>query len=160
MNDLGWTHVALTVADLERSIAFYARYAGFSVCHVRQGSGKPGSAGTPVAWLGDGRRDFALVLAQVQAQAPQAALSGFAHLGVACASRAVVDERCGWADAAGCLVLAPRELGPPVGYSGFIADPDGHQIELSYGQEVAAALHAVAPGLRGRQLADAHARVV
>jgi hypothetical protein len=35
--------------------------------------------------------------------------------------------------------------GPPVGYWGSVTDPDGHNLELSYGQEVnVAAAHASA----------------
>ena len=30
----------------------------------------------------------------------------------------------------------PFDSGPPVGYWAIIPDPDGHNLELSYGQEV------------------------
>ncbi|MEN9232414.1 MAG: hypothetical protein Q6L68_16065 [Thermostichus sp. DG02_5_bins_236] len=33
--------------------------------------------------------------------------------------------------------VAPRDLGSPIGYIAHLADPDGHDLELSYGQEVA-----------------------
>ena len=138
MNDLGWTHIALPVANIEQSVAFYERYADFTVFHRRERTGLNNGPGTPVAWLGDGQRRFALVLAQVKEVQP--ALCGFAHLGVACASRAIVDERCVWARRAGCLVLEPSDRGPQAGYTGFVADPDGHQLELSYGQKVAYAM--------------------
>ena len=36
--------------------------------------------------------------------------------------------------------MAPRDLGPPVGYFGMISDPDGNHLELSYGQEVGLAV--------------------
>jgi predicted lactoylglutathione lyase len=60
-----------------------------------------------------------------------------AHLGVACASRAEVDHLCAQAKAEGCLLLEPHDAGPPVGYSALLSDPDGHTLELSFGQEVA-----------------------
>ena len=34
--DVGFTHVAFVVRDLERSIAFYERYAGMTVIHRRE----------------------------------------------------------------------------------------------------------------------------
>ena len=38
--------------------------------------------------------------------------------------------------AQGRAVSGPYDSGPPVGYWAIIADPDGHNLELSYGQEV------------------------
>jgi hypothetical protein len=34
------------------------------------------------------------------------------------------------------LIGGPTNSGPPVGYWAFLRDPDGHSLELSYGQEV------------------------
>ena len=48
MIDVGLTHIALTVTDLDVSIAFYAKYAGMEVVHRRSG----------VAWLSDRTRPF------------------------------------------------------------------------------------------------------
>ena len=36
----------------------------------------------------------------------------------------------------GVLRKAPEDLGDPVGYYVFFADPDGNTLELSYGQRV------------------------
>jgi predicted lactoylglutathione lyase len=66
----------------------------------------------------------------------QGGLTGFSHLGVGCESRAEVDRQCAAAAAEGRVVLGPFDSGPPVGYWGMIRDPDGHNLELSYGQEV------------------------
>ena len=33
-------------------------------------------------------------------------------------------------------MLGPVDSGPPVGYWAYIVDPDGHNLEISYGQEV------------------------
>ena len=63
-------------------------------------------------------------------------IGGINHLGVGCRSRSDVDERAGRAAADGALVLAPRDEGPPVGYWALLRDPDGHNVELSFGQEV------------------------
>jgi len=60
-----------------------------------------------------------------------------AHHGVACGSRDEVDRLCRLADEEDRLLLGPKDSGPPVGYRALIEDPDGHTLEVSYGQEVA-----------------------
>ena len=129
--DLGLTHVALPVTDPDASVDFYARYAAMQVVHRRRDE----SDGTSVVWLSDLTRPFVIVL--VESARVEGGLGGFAHLGVACESRAEVDRRCVVAQSEGRKVLGPYDSGPPVGYWAFIADPDGHNLELSHGQEVA-----------------------
>jgi catechol 2,3-dioxygenase-like lactoylglutathione lyase family enzyme len=51
-------------------------------------------------------------------------------------SREEVDRLCGIARAEACLVSEPVEFGPPVGYWAYLRDPDGHTLELAYGQHV------------------------
>jgi catechol 2,3-dioxygenase-like lactoylglutathione lyase family enzyme len=131
MSDLGLTHVALPVTDPDASVRFYERYAAMTVVHRRLDD----VTGTSVVWLSDLTRPFVIVL--VQSERVDGGLGGFAHLGVACESRAEVDRRCADAQAEGRAVLGPLDSGPPVGYWAFIADPDGHNLELSHGQEVA-----------------------
>jgi len=41
---------------------------------------------------------------------------------------------CVEAEREGCLRHGPVDSGYPLGYWAFLADPDGHQLELSYGQ--------------------------
>jgi len=131
--DVGATHVALTVADLDASIAFYARYAGMKVVHERKET-------TRVAWISDLTRPFVLVLIEV----PRVSflLAGFNHIGVGCASRDEVDRLAAQARKDGCLALGPTDSGYPVGYWAFLRDPDGHQLEISFGQEVGIAVQA------------------
>ena len=52
-------------------------------------------------------------------------------------SRDEVERLCERARDEGCLVSGPTDYGPPVGYWAFLSDPDGHTLELSFGQEVA-----------------------
>lgn len=124
MHDLGLTHVALTSSDLDASIAFWSRYARMQVVHRRTG----------VVWLSDKTRPFVIVLAEVPTV--EHPLLPFAHLGVGCPSRAEVDRLAAQAKEDGCLVSGPLDYGPPVGYWAFIKDPDGHTLEISFGQEV------------------------
>ena len=129
--DLGATHVALPVLDVDRSIDFYARYAAMKVVHRRVDA----ATGSVVAWISDLTRPFVVVL--IQAPVVDHGLKGhFSHLGVGVKSRDEVDRLCADARAAGREVMGPIDSGYPVGYWAYIVDPDGHNLEISHGQEV------------------------
>ena len=132
--DQGVTHIALPVSNLDASLDFYARFADMHVVHRREDSD-----GSPVAWISDLTRPFVLVLIQTTATlGPDQCLGGtFCHIGLAVASRAEVDRRCELARAEERSVFGPLDYGPPVGYWAYLVDPDGHNLEISYGQEVA-----------------------
>lgn len=124
MSDLGFTHLALPVRSLDTSIAFYETYARMKVWHRRPG----------VGWLGDPGRPFALVLIETRAEIKP--LLPMAHLGVAVASRAEVDRLSEMAQREKRVVKPPEQSGPPIGYWALLADPDGHTLEISFGQEL------------------------
>jgi lactoylglutathione lyase len=126
--DIGLTHLALVVRDMDVSIEFYRRYAGMHVVHDRVDDA------TRVTWLSDLTRPFAIVLAQ--GPAVEDPLGPFAHLGVGVESIEEVDRRGTAARAEGRLAAGPTDSGPPVGYWAFLTDPDGNTLELAYGQEV------------------------
>ena len=144
MSDVGFTHVALLVGDLDASVAFYRKYARMEVVHRRA------DRSSRVAWVSDGTRPFVIVLIEVPTFVPRPFVRiangllrlvvQFEHMGVGCASRDEVDGLCAAARADGCLARGPTDAGPPVGYWAFLTDPDGHTLELSYGQEVGLAV--------------------
>jgi lactoylglutathione lyase len=146
MPDQGLTHVALPVSNLDKSIAFYAKYAGMRVVHRRAQHEHPHRC---VAWLSDLTRPFALVLMETTVEYP---LGPFAHLGVACESRQEVDRLAALAKAEGCFRDGPLGGdGEPAGYLVTLADPDGHTLELSFGQDVGEAIRQArqtSPGTR------------
>jgi catechol 2,3-dioxygenase-like lactoylglutathione lyase family enzyme len=130
MSDLGLTHVALPVQDINKSIAFYVKYAGMQPVHKRIDEGSQAA----VAWLSDLTRPFVIVLIQVpRVEHPLAAI---AHLGVALESVAAVDRLCDEARLEGVLLDGPQDGGSTIGYWAFLKDPDGHTLEISYGQEI------------------------
>jgi catechol 2,3-dioxygenase-like lactoylglutathione lyase family enzyme len=138
MVDIGLTHVALPVTDLERSLAFYATYTDLRPVH-RRDSG----TGLRVAWIGDGTRPFVVVL--IETAVVDAPLRPLGHLGVGCATPERLLELCERARSEGVLLTEPRDDGPPVGLWAFLRDPDGHTLELSYGQEIGLASTSVKP---------------
>ena len=130
MSDVGLTHIALPVADVDRSIAFYAKYANMQVVHRRIDA----ETGVNVVWLSDRTRPFVIVL--IQQASVQPVLAPLAHLGVGCPSREFLEALCQQAEQEGVLAQAPKDSGYPIGYWAFLRDPDGHTLELSHGQEV------------------------
>jgi len=131
MIDRGLTHIALPVRDLEASIAFYVKYAGMHVVHRRASKER----GSRVAWISDRTRPFVVVL--IEMPTVDTVLSPIAHLGVGCANRAEIDRLAEQARREGCLHSGPTDSGHPVGYWAFLRDPDGHTLEVAFGQEVA-----------------------
>ncbi len=128
--DIGLSHIALPVADVDRSASFYAKYANMQIVHQRIDA----ETGVAVVWLSDRTRPFAIVL--IQKETVQPVLSPLAHLGVGCKSRSAMDALCDAARQAGVLIQEPKDSGYPIGYWAFLRDPDGHTLELSYGQEI------------------------
>jgi catechol 2,3-dioxygenase-like lactoylglutathione lyase family enzyme len=128
MEDVGLTHIALPVASLDESADFYERYARMQIVHRRDG----------VVWLSDKTRPFVLVL--IESTAAVTPLRPVAHLGVGCESREEVDHLATRARAERRLISGPADAGAPVGYWAFIRDPDGHTLEVSYGQQIGCAV--------------------
>ena len=125
MTDIGLTHIALPVRSLKESVAFYEAYANMHVVHSRPG----------VAWVSDRTRPFAIVLLETSSEIHP--LLPMAHLGVCVSSRAEVDRLCELAVQSHCLAREAEQMEPPVGYWALIRDPDGHTLEVSYGQDLA-----------------------
>jgi catechol 2,3-dioxygenase-like lactoylglutathione lyase family enzyme len=129
--DTGVTHVALPVTKLDESLAFYERFAGMKVVHRRTDA----TSGTSVAWISDLSRPFVLVLIEVPSL--DARVGGaYCHIGMGVGARGDVDRLCELARADERTVLGPVDSGPPVGYWAYVVDPDGHNLEISFGQEV------------------------
>ncbi len=131
-----WTHIALPATDLDKSIDWYRRFTPLELLDRRV------DADGLAAWLGDpdqAERPFVLVLVSLykhQAGPPQPIMTPFAHLGIEVPRREDVDEIARRGEEEGCLVWAPAQLPPPVGYVCALADPDGNLVEFSYDQGV------------------------
>jgi catechol 2,3-dioxygenase-like lactoylglutathione lyase family enzyme len=141
--DIGLTHVALTCTDPEASASFYETYAGMRIVHRRPSDHHE----RDVLWISDGTRPFVIVL--LPGDRIEHRLGAMNHLGVGCASRDEVDALLQQARDEGRTVLGPLDYGPPVGYWGMIEDPDGHNLELAYGQEVGLTVDDAADGSDG-----------
>jgi catechol 2,3-dioxygenase-like lactoylglutathione lyase family enzyme len=140
---VSFSHLAIPVLDVERSIAFYEKYLQMKVVKRRENP-------TDV-WLADGIRPFQLVLlAADKCDIKDARRSGptdyrnanlahpivaSAHIGFTCSSSTEVKRLADMAKAEGILEHGPCEEGWPGGYCAYISDPSGHSVEISYNQE-------------------------
>jgi catechol 2,3-dioxygenase-like lactoylglutathione lyase family enzyme len=134
-----WTHVAIHVRDLDKSVEFYTSYTPLKKIHERFDE----ETNMRTAWLSDrpeGREtEFVLVLLegtppQVPGAQPQAPLAPVSHLGFSVESPEDVDRIAERGKQAGILKLGPMYINEVVGYICILVDPDGHQLEFSYGQ--------------------------
>ncbi len=75
--------------------------------------------------------EFVLVLMQGEVTAR------LEHLGFQCDSREEVDRIAREAEREGILVYPPEDSGGSVGYWTIVRDPDGHQVEFTFGQPLA-----------------------
>jgi len=128
-SELGFTHVALQVSDIDRSIAFYEHWADMQVVDRLEDP----KSGNKAARLSDKKSTFVVALVQ-GAQPVEHRLGGLGHLGIGCPTRDEVDRLTAEAERDGCLQRGPIDSGYPLGYWAFLADPDGHQLELAHGQ--------------------------
>ena len=139
MIDVGLTHVGLTCRDLEQTTEFWQRWAGMAVVHRRVDA----TTGRGVAWMSDRTRPFVLVF--IETEHPDSPLGPHQHVGVGLASVEELDIRITDARQAGVSVSDTIDSGPPVGIWAALTDPNGHILELSYGQEVGLAVSGQLP---------------
>jgi catechol 2,3-dioxygenase-like lactoylglutathione lyase family enzyme len=125
------THIALGVRNLDRTIEFYRKHVRLHIVHERR------DGGMRVVWLAEQETeaDFVLVLFEVAAT-PAPGPTTLQHLGFAVASREEVDAAAALAREDGVLAIEPTYAGPIVGYFCIVTDPDGNQVEFSYGQPI------------------------
>jgi lactoylglutathione lyase len=124
-----WTHITIQVSDVDRSIAFYARWCGMLVVRDRR------KTGGSTVWLGtdadsDGKRDLLIVLD------PEPVTDRMRHFGFQLSSLADLAECEIRAHDAGVLKESMTHVGGEVGDYLMITDPDGHEIEFTVGQPI------------------------
>jgi lactoylglutathione lyase len=122
-----WTHITATVSDLERSIEFYTSFCNLKLLKDRRNEG-----GSTI-WLGPEPAEgenatFVLVFTKGEVT------NRLEHLGFQCDAKEQVDAIAEEAQRLGILVESPTLIGGSVGYFTVIKDPDGHQVEFTFGQ--------------------------
>jgi catechol 2,3-dioxygenase len=109
--------VALTIANLDRSVKFYARHLGFE-CHRRTDTG---------AWLGAGGRDL-LALSQCESAPRVRRATGLYHFAILVPSRVALARSLRRLVDTDTLMQGFADHG--VSEALYLADPDGNGIEI------------------------------
>lgn len=138
-----WTHVALPVSDVERSVEFYTQLTPLVV--VARNKDENGQG----AWLSNDHQvetPFVLVLAQLIPEVGRQfgiepgkevpILAPFAHIGIELPNKEDVDAMAERAREMGVLMWEPRQMPEHIGYICAARDPDGNVIEFSWNQKV------------------------
>jgi len=143
-----WTHVAIPVSDVDRSIEFYTALTPLVVVSRTQDAAGRG------AWLSNDHQvsaPFVLVLVEFAASGGEGSdrdgkaaaaprqittLAPFAHLGIELPHKEDVDAMAERARGLGALHWEPEQLAPHVGYVCAAVDPDGNVVEFSWNQKV------------------------
>lgn len=118
--------IALAVADLQRSVAFYHDGLGFPKMDSPPGVAFFNLNGT---WLGLSEREALAKDATVSAEG-----SGYNNFNLAhnVASKEEVDTVFAQALQAGAKAVKPVQEASWGGYHGYFSDPDGHLWEVAY----------------------------
>jgi lactoylglutathione lyase len=124
-----WTHITITVSNIERSIAFYTSFCNLVVLRDRRKEG----GGT--VWLGPEtppgiKPMFLLVIGEGEV------MSRMDHLGFQCDVREKVDQIAEKGKELGILEVPATDVGGVVGYFTILRDPDGHLVEFTHGQPI------------------------
>jgi lactoylglutathione lyase len=124
-----FTHCALHVRDLDKSVDFYRDYCGLEIVNEH------GEGESRVVWLASPgeKENFVLVLlgggpARVQDK------EDMTHYGFGVPEREDIDKIAERARKDGILHWEPREYAPPTGYLCGVKDPSGYIVEFSHGQ--------------------------
>jgi len=138
-----WTHVAIPVSNLERSIDFYTKLTPLVVVARNEDENGQG------AWLSNDKQvetPFVLVLAEFvpdvgrqfgqEPGQPVPILRPFAHIGIELPTKDDVDAIAERAREMGVLQWEPHQMAEHIGYICAAQDPDGNVIEFSWNQKV------------------------
>jgi catechol 2,3-dioxygenase-like lactoylglutathione lyase family enzyme len=142
-----WTHVALPVSDLDRSLEFYTTVTPLVVVARNEDENGRG------AWLSNDKQvedPFVLVISEFipdmarqfgqEPGEPVPTLTPFAHIGIELPTKEDVDAAAERARAMGALHWEPRQMPAHIGYICAAKDPDGNVIEFSWNQKVYATI--------------------
>lgn len=125
-----FTHCALHVQNLTKSVEFYEKYCGMKVIH-EHGKGPNDHA----IWMSEDGRETELVFVFLLGGQGHIQPKGdLTHFGFALNSKEEVDHISEEGRKNRVLAWESKQFGYPVGYRSALFDPDGYIIEFSFGQ--------------------------
>jgi len=143
LTEARWTHIALPVTNLEKSIEFYTALTPLVVVARNEDENGHG------VWLSNDKQadtPFVLVLAEfipemagrfgIEPGKPHPTLRPFAHIGIELPNKEDVDAVAERAREMGVLEWEPKMMAAHIGYICSARDPDGNVVEFSWDQKV------------------------
>lgn len=124
------THIALRVKNIERTAAFYKKYADLDLISLRM------ETQTRVGWLGNPEINDSFIIVLLEMPYEHSHKTSYDHLGIDLTTRERVDAIADLAREEGILAYEPEDHGPVAGYLCMVYDPDGNHVEFSSGQHV------------------------
>src|SRR5262249_20982851 len=122
-----WTHITINCSDLNATVDFYTSLCGLSIVRDRRLEGRHNVWLGPETPAGE-NPTFVLVIVQDEVR------NHLDHFGFQCDSREELNRIADLARQKGILIEPPTDVGGVVGSFTVISDPDGHQIEFTFGQ--------------------------
>ena len=121
-------HTMLPVADLDRSIAFYTRLLGMKVKERHASEARK----VEVGLIGYGEKasePFLELIEDISEKAPAQVTPANIHIGI---DTSDLRKLCTILEKEGVTFIRPfKERSDGMGFSAWVRDPDGHEIELA-----------------------------
>ena len=121
-------HTMLPVADLSRSIAFYTRLLGMKVKERHASEARHVEVGL-VGYGDEASAPFLELIQDTSARAPVQVTPANIHIGI---DTSDLRKLCAILEKDGVTIIRPfKQRSDGMGFSAWIRDPDGHELELA-----------------------------
>lgn len=127
-------HTMLPVADLDRSISFYTRLLGMKVKERHASEARKVEVGL-VGYGDQASAPFLELIKDTSARAPAQVTPANIHVGI---DTSDLRKLCDVLEKEGVIFIRPfKERSDGMGFSAWIRDPDGHELELAERHQIA-----------------------
>ena len=127
-------HTMLPVADLDRSISFYTRLLGMKVKERHASEARKVEVGL-VGYGDQASAPFLELIKDTSARAPAQVPPANIHVGI---DTSDLRKLCDVLEKEGVIFIRPfKERSDGMGFSAWIRDPDGHELELAERHQIA-----------------------
>jgi lactoylglutathione lyase len=121
-------HTMLPVADLDRSIDFYTRLLGMKVKERHASETRKVEVGL-IGYGDEASTPFLELIKDTSERAPAQVTPANIHIGI---DTSDLRKLCGVLEKEGVTFLRPfKERSDGMGFSAWVRDPDGHELELA-----------------------------
>jgi lactoylglutathione lyase len=136
VNDLSFRvhHTMLPVADLDRSVAFYTRLLGMKLKERHASEARKVDVGL-VGYGNEASAPFLELIQDTSERAPTQVTPANIHIGV---DTSDLRKLCTILEKEGVTFIRPfKQRSDGMGFSAWVRDPDGHELELAERHQIA-----------------------